>query len=328
MDFISAGPGMATIALLLIGFSVGVCGGFFGVGGAFIVTPALNVLGFPMVYAIGTDLAHMAGKSVIATLRHRRAKHIDSRAAALLMVGTFPGVKLGAQTILALEKIGATDFYVRSVYVVLLLTLGTLMLRETIRKKKDGCNQRRFPGALRIPPMISLPTSGVKAVSVWLVIAIGLLTGFLASFLGVGGGFIRMPALLYLLGLPAKIAVGTDLVEVVFSGAYGSYLYGRTGHVDIVAALVMLVGASAGSHIGAVATQYVDNSRIKKLFAVTILGSGIAVAMKQAHLNTVAAVVLFGLGLCMTTTIIWNLVRCLSDADCRAERRQDVEGTL
>ncbi|MDO8682204.1 MAG: sulfite exporter TauE/SafE family protein [Armatimonadota bacterium] len=313
MDFVSDNPLIAAFVLSLIGFSVGVCGGFFGVGGAFIVTPALNVLGFPMIYAIGTDLAHMAGKSVVATARHRRAGNIDFRAAGLLALGAIPGVRLGNEAIMALERVGKTDIWVRFVYIVLLFTLGFFILRET--RRKAGKRAEGTPAGLariRIPPIVSLPRSGIAAVSLWIVVGIGILTGFLAGFLGVGGGFIRMPALIYVLGMPTKMAVGTDLVEVVFSGAYGSYLYGRAGHVDLAAALVMLCGAAFGSHIGAVAMQYVESSGIRRLFAVTILGTAVAVTLKQAHLNTAAAIVLFGLGAAVTATIIFRFVRSLA----------------
>lgn len=320
MEFIAAAPVWVASALALIGFSVGVCGGFFGVGGAFIVTPALNVLGFPMAYAIGTDLAHMAGKSVVATIRHRRIGHVDVRAAAILVAGSVPGVRLGAETILALEKTGQTDAFVRPVYFVVLLTIGLFMLREAKRRGDNRSGVARWLGSLHIPPMVSLPHSGIRSVSVWIVAGIGFATGFFAGFLGVGAGFIRVPALLYVLGMPTKIAIGTDLVEILFSGAYGSYLYGRAGHVDIVAALIMLVGAAFGSQIGAVATQYVESSRIRKLFALTILGAGIAVLLKQLHFNIAAAVVLFGLGLTMTGTIIWKLVRSLAEASAASER--------
>jgi uncharacterized membrane protein YfcA len=321
VEFIPAGHAAAALVLSLIGFCVGVCGGFFGVGGAFIVTPALNVLGFPMVYAIGTDLAHMAGKSIISTLRHRRAGHIDFRAAALLASGTIPGVHLGSLVILQLEKIGKTDVYVRAVYIAILLILGLFMLRETSRKRtSSGETGKKASRGLGVPPMISLPASGIKRVSIWTVIGIGLLTGFLAGFLGVGGGFIRMPALLYLLGMPTKIAVGTDLVEVIFSGAYGSYLYGKAGHVDLVAALVMLVGAALGSQIGSVATQYVEGAGIRRLFSFLILGSAAAVIMKQLGLNLAAAIILLGLGATMTAIIIYRLIVSMADARSAVEK--------
>ncbi|MDO8586212.1 MAG: sulfite exporter TauE/SafE family protein [Armatimonadota bacterium] len=315
MEFIAANPIIAVSALLTIGFTVGVCGGFFGVGGAFIVTPALNVLGFPMVYAIGTDLAHMAGKSVVGTMKHYRLGNIDFRAAGLLLIGTTPSVRLGVAAVHELERHGKTDVYVRVVYIGLLLAIASFMFLDMRRQRGPHKTGARKRIRLSIPPMISLPRSGIDSVSVWTVICIGALTGFLAGFLGVGGGFIRMPALLYLVGMPAKIAVGTDLVEVLFSGGYGSYLYGRAGQVDITAALIMLVGAALGANLGALATHYAKAARIKRLFSFTILGTAIAVLMKQVGLTIPAAIMLFALGLGMAGAIIRALV-----VGIRAER--------
>lgn len=298
-------------ALVAIGFCVGTAGSFFGVGGAFLVTPALNILGFPMVCAIGTDLAHMTGKSVIATLRHRKLGHVDWKAGGLLLVGTLPGVKLGTVAVMALERAGNTESVLRFVYIILLSVLGTLILRESLSSRneaeRDGASavlRRRF----RIRPFVSLKTSGIESISVWGVILLGLATGFLASFLGVGGGFIRMPAMIYLLGMPTRVAVGTDLLEVFFSGGYGAFLYAREGRVDVIAALIMLLGAAVGSQLGALATQYVEPGRIRLYLAVTILGAGAAVAAKQAGATALSAGILLVLGPSLAGFIIYKLV--------------------
>ncbi len=298
-------------ALVAIGFCVGTAGSFFGVGGAFLVTPALNILGFPMVYAIGTDLAHMTGKSVIATLRHRKLGHVDWKAGGLLLFGTFPGVKLGTIAVMALERAGHTESVLRIVYIILLGTMGTLILVESLssRNKTEAHGtrallQRRF----RIKPFVSLKTSGIESISVWGVILLGLATGFLSSFLGVGGGFIRMPAMIYLLGMPTKVAVGTDLLEVFFSGGYGAFLYAREGRVDLIAALIMLCGASLGSQLGALATKYVEANRIRFYLAVMILGAGAAVAAKQVGATALSAGILLVLGPSLAGGIIYKLV--------------------
>src|SRR5574340_1678055 len=115
-----AGMHFNVLVLLAIGFSVGVLGGFFGVGGAWVVTPALNVFGFPMAYAIGTDMAHIAGKSIVATAKHRKYGNVDMRLGALMIIGTAIGIEGGATTIMWLEKVGRVDFVVRITYMVLL----------------------------------------------------------------------------------------------------------------------------------------------------------------------------------------------------------------
>ncbi|MDP2158333.1 MAG: sulfite exporter TauE/SafE family protein, partial [Nitrospirota bacterium] len=133
---------------------------------------------------------------------------------------------------------------------------------------------------LHIPPMIHLKVSGFS-ISLWVIIGVSMFTGFIAGFLGVGGGFIRMPALLYIIGAPTRIAVGTDLFEVMISGAYGAFSYAMKGRVEIIAAVVMLVGAAVGAQFGTLATQYVKGLKIRLYFSVTMLLAGVSVVFKH-----------------------------------------------
>ncbi|MBF0538789.1 MAG: sulfite exporter TauE/SafE family protein [Nitrospirae bacterium] len=287
-----AGVDMMSWQLILIGLTVGVIGGFFGVGGAFMVTPALNVFGFPMAFAIGTDMAHMAGKSVVATIKHRKLGNVDMKLGLLMVVFTAIGIECGATLIMWLEKIGKVGPIVRIVYMGMLFGLGSYMLYEFFelsrKSKKSGVkitDAGTSPLAIRLheihlPPMIHLKTSGVT-ISMWVIGAIATFTGFLAGFLGVGGGFIRMPSLIYLIGCPTTIAVGTDLFEVMISGAYGAFTYAVKGRVEIVAAVVMLCGAAVGAQFGTLATKYVKGLIIRFYFAVTMLLSGVSVVFKH-----------------------------------------------
>lgn len=307
--------------LILAGFTVGVCGGFFGVGGAFIATPALNILGFPMAYAIGTDLAHIMGKSLMATSLHRRLGNVDFRAAAALVMGTIPGIEAGARVVLWLEGLGALNAWVRWTYVFLLSSVSILMIVEVLRKRsaaagspgpgggdqEDGGRLARAIQGLRLGPLISLPASGIRSISLGVLLGIGLATGFLAGFLGVGGGFIRVPSLVYLAGMPTKVAVGTDLLEVFFSGAFGTFTYALKGRVDVMAALLMLAGAAGGTFIGAFATRYATGDRIRLYFAVTMLLTAGAVFLNQMGYAGVAAVLLFTTAAAMSLAIVFIL---------------------
>lgn len=287
-----AGVEIMAWKLILLGFTVGVIGGFFGVGGAFMVTPALNVFGFPMAYAIGTDMAHIAGKSIVATAKHRKFGNVDMKLGALMIVGTAIGIELGANFIMWLEKIGKVDTIVRYTYMALLFGLGSFMLYE-YKKLTSGAvaGAKKVSDAgtsalalkmhkLHIPPMINLKVSGFS-ISLWVIIGVSMFTGFIAGFLGVGGGFIRMPALLYIIGAPTRIAVGTDLFEVMISGAYGAFSYAMKGRVEIIAAVVMLVGAAVGAQFGTLATQYVKGLKIRLYFSVTMLLAGVSVVFKH-----------------------------------------------
>jgi|GEM_PF-125034 len=281
-------------ALILLGFTVGVIGGFFGVGGAFMVTPALNVFGFPMAYAIGTDMAHIAGKSIVATFKHRKFGNVDLRLGLLMIIGTVIGIEIGATLIMYLERIGSIGPIVRVTYMCLLFGLGFYMWYEYVigarRAVRQGVAEPQVdPGksklalwmqSVKLRPMVHLKVSGFH-ISIWVIIGVGVFTGFLAGFLGVGGGFIRMPALMYVIGAPTKVAVGTDLFEVMISGAYGAFTYAYKGRVELLAALIMLIGAAVGAQFGATATLYARGAIIRLYFAITMVCGGVSVVFKH-----------------------------------------------
>lgn len=312
-----AGLHFNVLVLLAIGFSVGVLGGFFGVGGAWVVTPALNIFGFPMAYAIGTDLAHIFGKSIVATAKHGKMGNVDVRMGLVSIVGSVLGVEAGAQMIMLLGKHRLDEDVVRYVYMVLLFGLGAYMLYDYCTKDK---RQKKIEAAAALPiepkkswlrdlpPMVTFPVSGVR-VSLWTVLGVFFLTGLLSGFLGVGGGFIRMPALIYLIGCPTAVAVGTDLFSVVFTGAYGCFTYALKGRVEIIAALWMLVGAAVGAQIGVTAVKYIHGYGIRLLFAIMVLLAGSSVALKQTGYTTLAAYMVMASALAMCAVIMIQLGR-------------------
>lgn len=287
-----AGVEIMAWKLILLGFTVGVIGGFFGVGGAFMVTPALNVFGFPMAFAIGTDMAHIAGKSIVATAKHRKYGNVDMKLGLIMIVGTAIGIELGAHFIMWLEQVGKVDAIVRYTYMALLFGLGSFMLYEYVQLTKGATKgEKKVSDAgtsalalkmhkINIPPMVNLKVSGFT-ISIWVILGVAAFTGFIAGFLGVGGGFIRMPALLYVIGAPTRIAVGTDLFEVMVSGAYGAFSYALKGRVEIIAAVIMLLGAAVGAQFGTLATQYVKGLKIRLYFSITMLLAGVSVVFKH-----------------------------------------------
>jgi len=289
--------------LVLIGFSVGTIGGFFGMGGAWMVTPGLNILGFPMAFAIGTDMAHIAGKSMVSTFRHSKFGNVDYKLGIIMLVGTMFGIELGAQLVMYLERLGNIGTVVRWVYVVLLLLIATLVFYDyykAVQKKKkgdvgehgaEGITWYKTLHKIKIPPMMHFKTAGFTC-SAWLPIGISFSTGVLAGFLGIGGGLIRMPALVYLIGCPTHIAVGTDLFEVMISGLYGAFTYALKGRIEIVAVFVMLTGAAIGAQIGTIATKYARGYGIRIAFGIAVLCCMISIIMKEYGLNTAAAVLI------------------------------------
>jgi len=274
-----------------IGFVVGILAGFFGVGGGFLTGPMLLIFGMPGHMVPGTDLAYMTGKSIVATRRHRALGHVDTKLGLIMVGGTVVGVELGAQLIEALKRRGGVDQALGLAYIVTLLSVSAFVawesfqtIRMTSTETIDVKEAVSFRGLtkrvqrINLPPMISLADSGVESISFWVVFGVGMGTGVLAGFLGVGGGFIRMPALVYIIGVPTHIAVGTDLFEIVISSGYGALTHGIKGNVDILVALVMHTGAAVGAQIGAVSTRYVGGPKIRLAFSVLpVIGAALVI---------------------------------------------------
>jgi len=281
--------------LIILGVGVGIIGGFFGMGGAWMVTPGLNILGFPMAFAIGTDIAHMAGKSLIATLRHGKFGNVDYKLGVIMIVGTVGGFECGAQMVMWLERLGSVEKVVRYIYLVLLFLIAWMVFHDVNKRRAKekaakaagqqvdalatGIEWHKTLHKIKIPPMVHLHAAGIYC-SAWLPIIVSFLTGWLAGILGIGGGLIRMPALIYLLGCPTHVAVGTDLFEVMISGLYGAASYTFKGRTELVAAIIMLCGASIGAQVGTVATKYIKGYGIRIAFGLAVIGCAVSISMK------------------------------------------------
>lgn len=290
--------------LVLIGFAVGVIGGFFGMGGAWLVTPGLNILGFPMAFAIGTDIAHIAGKSMIATIRHAKFGNVDVPLGLAMLIFTVLGIEIGARIVIHLEAIGLVGPVVRWVYVGFLSCVFLVVLADILKKRrrereeigeedklKGGIDWASTLHKIRIPPMMHFEMAGIYC-SLWLPGLVGFVTGILAGFLGIGGGMLRMPALIYLVGCPTHVAVGTDLFEVMLSGLYGAFTYTLKGRIELIAVVVMLCGAAVGAQIGTVATKYSRGMGIRFWFMVCIVVCMISIIFKQYGLTLIAGILI------------------------------------
>ena len=286
--------------LIILGLGVGIIGGFFGMGGAWMVTPGLNILGFPMAFAIGTDVSHMAGKSLISTFRHAKFGNVDYKLGLTMLIGTVIGMEIGAQIVMYLERLGNVDKIVRWLYVVLLLLLSWLVFGDLAKRK------RMEREAAAKGEKLDDNAQGVDWASKLQRIKIP------PGILGIGGGLIRMPALVYLIGCPTHIAVGTDLFEVAISGLYGAATYTMKGRTELVAALIMLIGAAIGAQIGAVATKYIRGYGIRAAFGCAVVGCLCSVVLKLIQpyfpayasiINGIATVVVLGFVFVISTYI-------------------------
>jgi hypothetical protein len=319
--------------LIILGVGVGIIGGFFGMGGAWMVTPGLNILGFPMAFAIGTDIAHMAGKSLVSTMRHGKFGNVDYKLGVIMIVGTVAGFEVGAQMIMWLERLGKVDVTVRWIYVALLTFIAWMVFHDVNKRRQKekaakaagkqvdalatGIEWHKALHKIKIPPMVNLQVAGIYC-SAWLPIGVSFLTGWLAGILGIGGGLIRMPALIYMLGCPTHVAVGTDLFEVMISGLYGAATYTYKGRTELVAAIIMLVGASIGAQVGAVATKYIKGYGIRIAFGLAVIGCLISIVLKLARnwlpafkglLDDSATVLVLGLVTCMSLYILVKMIQ-------------------
>jgi len=288
MDFPISGVTISPFILIFIGFMVGIMGGFFGVGGGFIAGPMMFWFGVPMNFVIGTDLAHMTGKSIAAAKKHGRLGQVDVKLGVIMVIGTVIGVEIGARIIEMLKISGDIDQTIGIAYVVILLVIGFFTAWESLKAmhianidelhiSDEVFAFTRITTAVRkikLWPMIKFPVSGIEEISLWVVLSVGIIAGLLAGMLGVGGGFIRMPMLIYLIGVPTHVAIGTDLFEIIFSAGFGTLTHAVKGNVDILMALVMQTGAIMGARIGATMTQYFTGPKIRLAFSVLpILGA-------------------------------------------------------
>jgi uncharacterized membrane protein YfcA len=292
MDFPISGQHINPIYLAALGFVVGIFGGFFGVGGSFIAGPGLFITGLPMNFVVGTDLAHIVGKSIVATRRHLVRGNVDMKLGLIMAGGTIVGTEIGAQGIQFLKHLKIVNQVVGISFIVVLVCISAFMAWESWltlsgnhANKRKGKEDESAIGSfsdkvqrVRIWPMMKLAESQIKSISLWTVVSVAMIGGLFAGFLGGGAGYIRMPLLVYVLGVPTKVAVGTDLFEVVISASYGTISHAIKGNVDIMIALVMHTGAVVGAQIGVVLTQFFRGPKIRLAFSpLPLIGAALIV---------------------------------------------------
>ena len=331
-----AGIHFNILLLFLIGFCVGVIGGFFGVGGGWIITPALNIFGFHMAFAIGTGLANIFGQSLGAIKKHQKMGNVDWKLGSYSIITSLIGFEAGSRVVITLEKAGEVGTIIRWCYFIFLAGLGAFMfydyfvLHDKQLKRLEERNLAQISGTpdkaqtngfseklhnINIPPMVSFPKSKIDKVSLWIIVIVFFCTGFLSGVLGIGGGFIILPTLVYVIGLPTILAVGTSLMTILVTSAFGCFIYASDGKVELFAAVFLLVGASIGAQIGATAVKYIRGYGIRLLFAIMIVFTSFSVVTEQFYKMTmrsffrgISGIILVGTALTMTIIIIGKLV--------------------
>jgi hypothetical protein len=258
-----------------MGAAVGFLSGLCGVGGGFLMTPLLIFSGVPSAVAVGTEAAQIVASSVSGALAQWRRNNVDVKMGTLLLGGGIIGTSFGVQMVVILRRMGQFELFVTVCYVTFLGVVGTLMLIESInamRQVRDGkVPSARRPGQHNwmhgLPLKMRFHRSKLY-ISAIPPILIGVFVGFLAGIMGVGGGFIMVPAMIYLLRMPTNVVVGTSLFQIVFVTAVTTILHAKQNFaVDIVLALLLMVGGVVGAQLGAAAGERLKGEQLRFVLA-------------------------------------------------------------
>ncbi|SPH24582.1 hypothetical protein DEA8626_03634 [Defluviimonas aquaemixtae] len=263
--------------LLGLGGMVGVLSGMFGVGGGFLMTPLLFFIGIPPAVAVATEANQIVASSFSGVLAHLKRKTVDLRMGTVLLIGGLIGAALGVQVFNILRGMGQVDLLVKLCYVVFLGIIGSLMFVESLR----AIRRSKVPGAVPVrrrhnwvhalPLKVKFRTSGLY-ISVIPPMLVGVFVGVLAAIMGVGGGFIMVPAMIYLLGMPTKVVIGTSLFQIIFVTAFTTLLHATTNFtVDMPLAVLLLVGGVVGAQVGAQIGTKLKAEQLRILLAMLVL---------------------------------------------------------
>jgi uncharacterized membrane protein YfcA len=276
-----AGSSINVLLIFSLGILVGLLSGIFGVGGGFLMTPLLIMIGIPPTVAAASDSNQIVGASTSGTLAHYRLGNVDFKMGILLLIGGVTGGTVGVQIIKILRAVGNADFLIKITYVLMLGFVGSYMFIESLqalRKKKavqeeqPVAKESRYARMLsKLPWQMDFETSGVR-LSVLMPLGLGVFVGILAAIMGVGGGFIMVPVMVYLLRMPMHVVVGTSLFQILFTCIDVTIMQAYSNHtVDFVLALLLLLGSTLGAQFGAKISKKLGGDQLKILLASIVL---------------------------------------------------------
>jgi len=329
--------GTAVVQVIILGFIGGTLSGFIGSGGAFFMTPGMMNLGVQGVVAVGSNITHKFGKAMIGSRKHGKMGNVDTKLAAFMLITAFVGIRLAVMVSSLLFEGGGdahhasgagANLYISLVFVCVLSLVALSMLRDLRHGSGSMPGPSRtivdFCGKLHLPPMIYFKVADVS-VSLWIVLIVGLATGYLAGTIGVGG-FVGVPAMIYVFGIPTAVAAGTELYLAMFMGAWGALNYAWAGYVDIRLTLLMYLGSLIGVHLGAYGVKVVSERYIRMITAMIILlcvlSRGVAIPMYlrqlgivsfdetwDAYFNGASELILYASGLAGCGLILYQVFR-------------------
>lgn len=264
---------------LAMGGAVGFLSGMFGVGGGFLMTPLLIFAGIPAAVAVGTETAQILASSVSGALAQWRRRNVDVKMGVILLSGGLVGSAIGVELVKVLRRVGIFDFFVSACYVTFLGVIGTLMMIESanaIRQTRSGRvvsgrrpGQHNWVHGLPLKMRFNRSKLYISAIP---PVVLGLFVGLLAAIMGVGGGFILVPAMIYLLRMPTSVVVGTSLFQIVFVTAVTTVMHASANHsVDIVLAAMLILSGVIGAQAGAIAGSRLKGEQLRFLLAALVL---------------------------------------------------------
>ena len=340
------------LQVILLGFIGGILSGFIGSGGAFFMTPGMMNLGVPGIVSVGSNITHKFGKAMMGSRKHRELGNVDRRLGAFLVLTSFIGIRIAVWINSALFEGGgdghgegtsaASNLYISAVFICILSVVAISMLRDAYRSGGQaggaGPSRRIYNILARIhmPPYIRFSVADVN-VSLWVLLSVGLATGYLAGTIGVGG-FLGVPAMIYVIGVPTAVAAGTELYLAMFMGAFGALNYAYGGFVDIRLTLLLYLGSLVGLFIGAYGTKVVKEVIIRAVTGITILLCvlsrlvAVPAYLRQLgwidtnpdwdhYFNQASKAMLFVAGIVGTGIILFNVIRAY-------RRRRHIIATL
>lgn len=263
--------------LLGLGGLVGVLSGMFGVGGGFLMTPLLFFIGIPPAVAVATEANQIVASSFSGALAHFRKRNVDLKMGLVLLGGGLLGAVFGVSGFNYLKNLGQVELFVKLCYVVFLGTVGILMFMESVKairqpRSNRSLQRKRLKKFTKFMPLkIQFRTSGLY-ISVIPPFVLGILVGLLSAIMGVGGGFIMVPAMIYIIGMPTKVVIGTSLFQIIFVTAFSTLLHATTNHtVDMILAVLLLLGGVIGAQVGTQLGARLRAEELRVLLAIIVL---------------------------------------------------------
>jgi uncharacterized membrane protein YfcA len=271
--------------ILAMGAAVGFVSGMFGIGGGFLMTPLLIFIGIAPAVAVASVASHIAASSFSGAISYWRRRAIDPALAVVLLTGGTIGTALGVWTFTKLRALGQLDLMIALSYVALLTTVGGLMfwegLRAMMRTRRGVAAPRRSHGWIHGLPLKMRFKRSKIYLSVMPVIVVGVVIGFIGAVMGIGGGFILVPIMIYLLRVPTSTVIGTSMVLTLVTMTFATLLHAITNHlVDVVLALILMVGGVTGAQFGARAGQKIRGEQLRLLLGLLVLAVGIRFAIE------------------------------------------------